>query len=219
MKDYYDFTGVALFDQLKSNTEYRVECGVVYKRDADAPQTGVPVAGPVIADIRKATATFKTDRGSNDTRLDFVFGSCRYLYWDNLFQNDAEKGDKTFRSIVNLHRQRPLDLFLAVGDQVYADPLNKLYEYKNFDALCEIYRKSFQLPNIAELMRTVPTYMILDDHEIRNDWSKDQMRSEADSGFTRCGCGPMPPTSTCIIPTRRTASSGTASLKGRLHSS
>ncbi|WFP51143.1 alkaline phosphatase D family protein [Methylomonas sp. EFPC3] len=183
LKDYYDFTGVAQFDQLRPNTTYRVECGVVYKRDADAPPTGTPVTGPVVTGAKKAVATFKTDRGSNDTRLEFVFGSCRYLYWDNLFQNDAEKGDKTFRSIANLHQRRPLDFFLAVGDQVYADPLNKLYEYKNFDALCEIYRKSFQLPHIANLMRSVPTYMILDDHEIRNDWSKDQMRSEADSGF------------------------------------
>jgi alkaline phosphatase D len=182
LKDYYDFTGVVKFDGLKANTAYRLECGLVYKRDAQAPATDVLVQGPVVNNVEKVGTTFKTHRPSNDTKLNFVFGSCRYLYWDNFVLNDAEKGDKTFRSIFTQHQQKPLDFFLAVGDQVYADPLNKLHEYSNFDELCEIYRKSFKLANIRALMSCVPTYMILDDHEIRNDWSKNQMRDE-NSGF------------------------------------
>ncbi|WP_197492426.1 hypothetical protein [Methylomonas methanica] len=152
LKDYYDFTGVVSFDALKADTVYRLECGLVYQRDAQAPATDVLVQGPVVNGAEKIGTTFKTHRPSNDTTLNFVFGSCRYLYWDNFVLNDAEKGDKTFRSIFTQHQQNPLDFFLAVGDQVYADPLNKLHEYSNFDELCEIYRKSFKLANIRELM-------------------------------------------------------------------
>ena len=181
LRDYYDFTGAVCFDGLRPDTAYTVRCDTVYRTDDQAPEVGVAVNGPV-ASSQASIGEFRTARPAADEKLRFVFGSCRYLYWDNLIHSDATKGDKTFRTIIGQHRQLPLDMVLMIGDQVYADPLNVLRRYNTVEELFGVYRESFGQPHIRQLMSQVPTYMVLDDHEIRNDWSKDQMR-DGNQGF------------------------------------
>jgi alkaline phosphatase D len=177
LKDYYDFTGVVRFDGLKPKTLYTVQCDTRYYIDDKAPIIDTLVAGPLATGANAVSSKFKTSGTSTDGKINFVFGSCRYLYWDNFLHSDAEKGDKTFRSILSIHDESPLDLVLMIGDQVYADPLNILHSYETVEELFTAYRKSFNLPNISKLMSQVPTYMVLDDHEIKNNWSKDQIRN------------------------------------------
>lgn len=185
LRDYYDFTGAVELSELKPATAYRVVCNTTYVSDelevTRLVRDDKPVR-PLNRPEESVEGTFTTDRAPADGTLNFVFGSCRYLYWDNIFQSDAEKGDKTFRSIVEKHSQKPFDLTLMIGDQVYLDPLNALRQYSTLEEMFDIYRQAFGLRWIRQMMNRIPTYMILDDHEIRDDWSREKL-DDVGKGF------------------------------------
>lgn len=167
----HDYTGCVTMDGLSSATEYTVNIGIECRAAGDEPPLGEAANGSIISGDPLYTSSFSTASPPDGLTLRFVFGSCRYLYWPG----NAEKGDKTFRSILERHRENPLDLVIMVGDQIYADPLNFIGQSNDLEEFWEKYRKYFSQDNIRSLMSQVPTYMILDDHEIRNDWSKDQI--------------------------------------------
>nr|WP_156003820.1 alkaline phosphatase D family protein [Streptomonospora sp. PA3] len=85
-------------------------------------------------------------------------------------------------------------LLLLIGDQVYADELQpgmKEFlarrrahtraqgtghappddEVVSFDEYAELYRQAWSDPDIRWLLSTVPTLMLFDDHDIRDDWN------------------------------------------------
>jgi len=81
------------------------------------------------------------------------------------------------------------DLLLLLGDQVYADsPSPEMLEFirgrreneepKNeiadFEEYAELYRLAWTDPEIRWLLSTVPTAMIFDDHDLRDDWNTSQ---------------------------------------------
>jgi cholesterol oxidase len=72
---------------------------------------------------------------------------------------------------------------LLVGDQIYADATAGLFdasgEFDRFDAR---YREAWTAPNAREVLRRLPTYMMLDDHEIRNDVERD-LRTQRSARF------------------------------------
>ncbi|UFS97842.1 alkaline phosphatase D family protein [Nocardia huaxiensis] len=78
------------------------------------------------------------------------------------------------------------DSLLLLGDQVYADqPTPHLREWLaqrrsgeepedevvSFREYAELYHESWSDPEIRWLMSTVPTSMIFDDHDVRDDWN------------------------------------------------
>ncbi|MFI6326221.1 alkaline phosphatase D family protein [Nonomuraea sp. NPDC050556] len=77
------------------------------------------------------------------------------------------------------------DLLLLLGDQVYADsPSPEMLEYiqarrdtepqkeiADFEEYAELYRRAWTDPEIRWLLSTVPTAMIFDDHDLRDDWN------------------------------------------------
>ncbi|WP_336204686.1 alkaline phosphatase D family protein [Nonomuraea sp. LPB2021202275-12-8] len=77
------------------------------------------------------------------------------------------------------------DLLLLLGDQVYADgPSPEMLEFihsrrdtepKNeiadFEEYAELYRLAWTDPDIQWVLSTVPTAMIFDDHDLRDDWN------------------------------------------------
>lgn len=177
LKDYYDFTGHVVIEGLDPGTSYRVRCDTVFHEDDTAPPVQQPVPGPVASDKKARTGRFRTAPDPDQqTGLRFVLGSCRYLFWDvGLFHSDAAKGDKAFKSIRALHDQDAIDFTLMVGDQCYADPLNVVKRASTREEFYARYRKTFDQPHFQDLLSRVPNYMVLDDHEIRNDWSKDKL--------------------------------------------
>ncbi|MET8001142.1 alkaline phosphatase D family protein [Nonomuraea glycinis] len=77
------------------------------------------------------------------------------------------------------------DLLLLLGDQVYADnpspemlkfiharrdsePKNEIADFEEY---AELYRQAWTDPDIRWLLSTVPTAMIFDDHDLRDDWN------------------------------------------------
>ena len=81
----------------------------------------------------------------------------------------------------------PPDLFLFLGDQVYADEVDPQTldfirarrdtslgpgeEVADFDEYCELYRNSWTDPDIAPFLADVPSAMIFDDHDVHDDWN------------------------------------------------
>ena len=113
-------------------------------------------------------------------RVSFLLGSCRYpgLLWK------VRHSDRIFGPMADLAQaaeDRPR-FVLMVGDQIYADRFNRLVPFGRADSYQEFrdrYLAAFGSPNIRRLMRTLPTYMILDDHEIEDNWSQDRLRRSA----------------------------------------
>ncbi|TMR99067.1 alkaline phosphatase family protein [Nonomuraea basaltis] len=80
------------------------------------------------------------------------------------------------------------DLLLLLGDQVYADnPSPEMLAYirarrstppqgeiADFEEYAELYRQAWTEPEIRWLLSTVPTAMIFDDHDVRDDWNTSQ---------------------------------------------
>ncbi|HMM97331.1 alkaline phosphatase D family protein [Phycicoccus sp.] len=121
----------------------------------------------------------------------FAFGSCR------TFGSHDEKGTRlhgvdALRTLALTLRDVPEagwpDLLLHLGDQVYADttphgeledfmrarrsldepPYAEIKDYPEYD---ELYRITWSDPVIRWLLSTLPSAMIFDDHDIRDDWN------------------------------------------------
>lgn len=119
--------------------------------------------------------TFPADRVPS---LSFLLGSCRY---PGIFAK-AKKADQIFMPVLEEALGRdgrpPARFALMVGDQIYADKFNRNVPVGLADTFVEFqsrYLNAFGSPNMRELLRRIPTYMILDDHEIEDNWSQDRI--------------------------------------------
>mgnify|MGYP003589251613 CR=1 FL=1 len=123
-------------------------------------------------------ATFRTFPEISDT-LSFMLGSCHYpgLFWKK------KLSDRIFAPMIEQMRkgrfgQKPR-FSLMVGDQIYADMLNRAIPIglaDTFEEFQQRYHEAYSSPNLRKLMNTLPTYMILDDHEIEDNWTQDRIR-------------------------------------------
>ncbi|MBW0090775.1 alkaline phosphatase family protein [Pseudonocardia sp. KRD-184] len=131
-----------------------------------------------------------------------IFGSCRYAK-----VADPKLSAKLGIDALDAYAARMVgrdpgewpDALLLLGDQVYADeltPMNRRRiagrrdrhpdwpddEIVDFGEYVGLYRDSWSDPEIRWLLSTVPTAMIFDDHDIRDDWNtskpwRDEMRA------------------------------------------
>lgn len=102
----------------------------------------------------------------------YIVGSCRYLRITGGVPSLPGLGDRTFAGInrVAALADPPISAVLMTGDQVYLDDLNKFAPDRTYHDVLFKYRTVFSQPHIARLMSEVPTYMMLDDHEIEDNW-------------------------------------------------
>ena len=148
-----------------------------------------PLAQWMIDELRdempdEAKAIFRTFPASAAPadQLGFVVGSCRYpgLLWkiklaDRIFGPIADQ-------LVDPQYGPPTRFVLMVGDQIYADTLNRAIPIGRADTDTEFqerYVTAFSSLNMRRLLRSVPNYMILDDHEIEDNWTQDRLHTEA----------------------------------------
>jgi alkaline phosphatase D len=133
-------------------------------------------------DPKKARATFRTPPDVQDAgALSFLLGSCRYpgLLWK------IKEADRIFGPMADQLERRPgaspAAFTLMVGDQIYADELNRAIPILRADTYEEFqqrYMTAFGGPNMRRLLAMAPTYMILDDHEIEDNWSQDRVEKK-----------------------------------------
>lgn len=164
-----------------SVTEYSVHVDGVKvwpEPDSEFPPSVIRTRGPGTAD-----------------RLRVIFGSCRYPK-----TGDAKLDDKLGPDALDCYATRltalPVgdwpDALLLLGDQVYADELTPEArehlagkrsssrrsagrrppdEVVTFTEYERLYRHTWGDPEIRWILSTLPTAMIFDDHDIRDDWN------------------------------------------------
>ena len=92
-----------------------------------------------------------------------------------------------------------IDLLLHVGDQIYADHIREEWQRGDWDdaltpehpelmgrlreAFRALYCDTWQRPEIAEVLGTVPSMMMWDDHDIFDGWGSFDEVTEADRAF------------------------------------
>ena len=127
----------------------------------------------------RSTATFRTfaARDNRPGKLSFILGSCRYPG----FLGKIKEADEIFGPLLQeavgkgpSGSSRRTEFVLMVGDQIYADKLTPDIPIGRADTPQEFqdrYHEAFGCRNMRELLSKVPTYMILDDHEIEDNWT------------------------------------------------
>ena len=110
----------------------------------------------------------------------YIVGSCRYLRMTAGVPSMPHLGDRIFASISRLAEQAklPISALLMTGDQIYVDDLNIIAPDREFKEILQKYRAAFSQPHIAKLMAGLPTYMILDDHEIEDNWPANKTKTD-----------------------------------------
>lgn len=128
-----------------------------------------------------ASASGKNQVDNGDVLAEFAFavGSCRYT--STIF--DRELTDRRFGGLLDLvrgnHPGRPDPrLLLLVGDQIYADSTAGLFDpgsdFERYDAH---YAEAWSAPYARDVLRHLPTYMMLDDHELEENAEPEQFEN------------------------------------------
>ena len=103
--------------------------------------------------------------------LSFAFASCRYA----ATVVDREAADGMFgrlRELIELAPSCRPALLLLVGDQIYADATAGTFDPKTRrERFYESYHEAWSAPNARAVMRELPTYMMMDDHEVDDNWT------------------------------------------------
>jgi phosphodiesterase/alkaline phosphatase D-like protein len=118
-----------------------------------------------------------------------LFGSCREPPSVRPFDKalDPDIFDAYARRMAGRPDTAWPDLLLLVGDQVYADDTSRRMqdyirtvrdihrppgkEVANFEEYTHLYYESWGEPAVRWLLSTLPTSMIFDDHDVRDDWN------------------------------------------------
>ncbi len=124
------------------------------------------------------------------THQRIAFGSCRYA------RAAMTRGDRHFgtdalgclaREIASLDEHLWPDAILMLGDQVYADETTEATRRRirarrditrgagdqvaDFEEYTWLYLESWTDPDVRWILSTVPSSMIFDDHDVRDDWN------------------------------------------------
>jgi PhoD-like phosphatase len=144
------------------------------------------------ADSEFTPSVIRTRGPERAHRVRAIFGSCRYPKTEvkkveAKLKTDAL--DSYAQRMPGLPIDRWPDALILLGDQLYADelppdevrrvagrrrnrhgdrPPDEVVSFAEYERL---YRHSWGDPEIRWLMSTVPTAMIFDDHDIRDDWN------------------------------------------------
>lgn len=165
----HDMSGIVVLQGLEADTRYEYQAG--WFTTADRSETvdtvqDLPLRWPELVH------TFKTCSNDKTLPRSYIIGSCRYLRMSFGSPSNPQAGDGIFAAINALVRnpRTPVDGMLMAGDQVYVDDLNFVAPDREYKDILRKYQAAFSQPHIRQLMANVPTYMILDDHEIEDNW-------------------------------------------------
>jgi hypothetical protein len=157
---------------------------VPYEVEIDGERVWPPASSPFPASVIRT-------RGGTEDRHRVIFGSCRYSKVTDpalSAQLGIDALDAYAARMLRLPQEEWPDALLLLGDQVYADELTPRSrrriaartdrhpewpddEIVGFDEYVGLYCDSWTDPEIRWLMSTVPTAMIFDDHDVRDDWN------------------------------------------------
>ena len=177
LSDLRDMSEVFALNNLSSDTEYEYQAGwfspmnPVHTQDSVAE---LPLQWPREIYRLRTRSTAMHPRA-------YIVGSCRYLRMTAGVASLPQLGDRIFASINQLIEgaQPPISATLMTGDQIYVDDMNLFAPDREYKDILSKYRAAFSQPNIKRLMSSTSTYMILDDHEIEDNWPANASKSDS----------------------------------------
>ena len=174
--------------KLEAETEYRIRMGTIALDDSRAedenvsdedlvkllPKPSVWADELAMLPAEESEAIFRTFPEGNAGSLKFLLGSCRYpgILWKK------KRADRIFGPMLDRAQFENARFVLMVGDQIYADMLNRSIPIglaDTYEEFQERYHQAFGSQKIRRLLRQLPTYMMLDDHEIEDNWTQDRI--------------------------------------------
>jgi len=180
----YDHVGIIDFNALAASTGYSYQIGWVNgytKEQLDqliAQDDDFAWGHPSQPDINGSLITFPVEGADSDTR--FIMGSCRDPWGD--------KGEHSFNEIYEMasdEDERP-DFLLMTGDQVYVDHAHIFKKFRpKQKKYWKTYRKAYGLNNFSKSVRQLPCYMMMDDHEVQNDWTIAKFKYDVNNPIKR----------------------------------
>lgn len=172
-----DMCDVIALNDLAADTEYEYQAGWFSPM---SPVHTVETIQELPLQWPRDVYRFSTQASNPEATRAYIVGSCRYLRMTAGAPALPHRGDRIFASITNLAQQveTPISALLMTGDQVYIDDLNIIAPDREYKEILSKYRMAFSQPHIAKLMSGTPTYMILDDHEIEDNWPANKNKND-----------------------------------------
>ena len=100
----------------------------------------------------------------------FLFGSCNWSR-GGLISRKIGNAKKSWEGIQALVEHLGPDFMIHCGDQIYADIfVHPLPEFMDLRYYRSLYQDAWKVRPTAEVLASLPHYMILDDHEIFDDF-------------------------------------------------
>lgn len=187
--------------KLKADTPYKIRVGTLtiddpFPNDVNLPDWRLRDRLPDIDMIKDellllrptetetVEATFRTFPQADkiSERMSFLLGSCRYpgLLW-KIKEADRIFGPMQKHFELKNDFGEPARFTMMCGDQIYADMLHRLVPILRADSYEEFqerYHTAFGAQNLRKLLSSATTYMILDDHEIEDNWTQDRLKKD-----------------------------------------
>ncbi|MFJ2686531.1 alkaline phosphatase D family protein [Pseudomonas sp. NPDC087342] len=172
-----DMSDVIGLNQLYENTEYEYQAGWFSPM---SPVHTVETVQELPLQWPREIYRFRTRSSKAALPRSYIVGSCRYLRMTAGIASAPHLGDRIFASITQLAEQAipPISAMLMTGDQIYVDDLNRIAPDREYKEILSKYRVAFSQPNIRKFMSATPTYMILDDHEIEDNWPANRSKDD-----------------------------------------
>ncbi|KPN89038.1 alkaline phosphatase D family protein [Pseudomonas nunensis] len=172
-----DMSDVIGLNQLYENAEYEYQAGWFSPM---SPVHTVETVQELPLQWPREVYRFRTRSSKSALPRAYIVGSCRYLRMTAGIASAPHLGDRIFASITQLAEQAipPISAMLMTGDQIYVDDLNRIAPDREYKEILSKYRVAFSQPHISKLMSGTPTYMILDDHEIEDNWPANKSKDD-----------------------------------------
>ncbi|WP_237884264.1 alkaline phosphatase D family protein [Pseudomonas sp. PGPR40] len=173
-----DMSDVIALNNLATDTDYEYQAGWFSPM---SPVHTVETVQELPLQWPRQIYRFRTQSSKTKTPRAYVVGSCRYLRITAGSASAPHLGDRIFASVTSLaeRAEPPISAMLMTGDQIYVDDLNLVAPDREYKDILRKYRTAFSQPHISKLMSGVPTYMILDDHEIEDNWPANESKYDA----------------------------------------
>ncbi|MBN3861664.1 alkaline phosphatase family protein [Pseudomonas frederiksbergensis] len=172
-----DMSDVIALNDLATDTDYEYQAGWFSPM---SPVHTVETIEELPLQWPRETYRFRTQSSKTTQPRAYVVGSCRYLRMTAGIASAPHLGDRIFASITSLaeRAEPPISAMLMTGDQIYVDDLNIVAPDREYKDILSKYRTAFSQPHISKLMSNIPTYMILDDHEIEDNWPANKSKND-----------------------------------------
>ena len=158
-------TAVVRVTDLAPATHYRYVL-----RQSRVPPEGGPRTERVLTGGEVVTFSAEDDA----RQLALAFSSCHApVHHSELSEGHEEaslKSVERWKSLADLPRSR-YDMLFLMGDQIYADGIEVNFKDDTwFTRFVKRYHQQWEYREVRRVLSTRPTYMVLDDHDVRDDF-------------------------------------------------